>query len=444
MAEAEPSGHVGRPNQIDAQELVDCVHRRGPMRRRQRPPVRARTDRRPPPLLRARGVRRPTATRVPRSATPRPRLAPRGRSVRSRERRCVPPRGRATGRASLEVEGVATALLVEGGGAKGVDPVVEKLASLIRRERAELDPSQRRRTMRPLERRCKTLRRLARAERNGDEHCRPRRPGNRAPCSTEAASAQWEVVEHKHERLALRKLFEQRAHRSMAPIPLVLERHRATGCERRQRGQDVRELCLHVAVEGREQVGVEASTYSSNACTNTENGSARSSSDADPERTRCPRASARAASSERRRVLPIPGSPTSSRVHGGPRSSSRVPPSASSSWALSNERVLSARSSRCDPLRHQTSFGRYATSARSRRVRHQWKDGSAVSVFYGCRRLDSGGAPRAAKSGCRFRGSPDVGAAVSRQGRTMSRYLLQHRHELHECAVSFLPRSKDT
>ena len=28
VAEAEPSGHVGRPNQIDAQELVDCVHRR--------------------------------------------------------------------------------------------------------------------------------------------------------------------------------------------------------------------------------------------------------------------------------------------------------------------------------------------------------------------------------------------------------------------------------
>ena len=66
----------------------------------------------------------------------------------------------------LEVEGVAAALLVEDGCAGGVDPFAEKLSSLIRRQSAELDPGQRRRTMRPLERGCETLRRLAGAERH--------------------------------------------------------------------------------------------------------------------------------------------------------------------------------------------------------------------------------------------------------------------------------------
>ena len=67
-----------------------------------------------------------------------------------------------------------------------------------------------------------------------------------------------EVVEHEDERPRLSEILEQRAHRSVAAVALVLERHRATGCERRQRGQDVRELCLHVVVEGGELVRVEA------------------------------------------------------------------------------------------------------------------------------------------------------------------------------------------
>jgi hypothetical protein len=38
-----------------------------------------------------------------------------------------------------------------------------------------------------------------------------------------------------------------------------------------------------------------------------------------------------------------------------------------------------------------------------------------------------------AGSGCR----PDVGAAASRQARSMSRYLLQHHHQPRECGVVF-------
>ena len=60
----------------------------------------------------------------------------------------------------LEVEGVAAALLVEGGCAGGVDPLAEKLSSLIPRQRVELDPGQRLRAMCPLERGCQTLWRL--------------------------------------------------------------------------------------------------------------------------------------------------------------------------------------------------------------------------------------------------------------------------------------------
>ena len=60
----------------------------------------------------------------------------------------------------LEVEGVATALLVEDGCAGGVDPLAEELLSLIRRQSAELEPGQHRRTTRPLEGGRKTLRSL--------------------------------------------------------------------------------------------------------------------------------------------------------------------------------------------------------------------------------------------------------------------------------------------
>ena len=60
------------------------------------------------------------------------------------------------------------------------------------------------------------------------------------------------------------------------------------------------------------EAGSRLRRYSSSASTKTEKGRSRSSSEAEPERTRRPCASARPASSASRRVLPIPGSPTSS------------------------------------------------------------------------------------------------------------------------------------
>jgi hypothetical protein len=67
-----------------------------------------------------------------------------------------------------------------------------------------------------------------------------------------------DVVEDEDQRAGLRQMLEQRAHRPMAAIALVLERHRSTACERRQRRQHVREFSLHVVVESRQPVGVEA------------------------------------------------------------------------------------------------------------------------------------------------------------------------------------------
>ena len=110
---------------------------------------------------------------------------------KARERRCVPPHGRATGRAARGRRGCHRTPR-RGRWRQGVDPVAEKLASLIRRERAELDPSQRRRT-------C--ARSSAAARRSGVWRGRSATamstaaPGGRrnsAPSSsTEAGSAQW-------------------------------------------------------------------------------------------------------------------------------------------------------------------------------------------------------------------------------------------------------------
>jgi hypothetical protein len=66
-----------------------------------------------------------------------------------------------------------------------------------------------------------------------------------------------QVIEHEHERLRGRELLEQRAHRTVAAITLVLERHLATARERRQRWEDVRKLRPHVVLEHRELIRVE-------------------------------------------------------------------------------------------------------------------------------------------------------------------------------------------
>ena len=90
-----------------------------------------------------------------------------------------------------------------------------------------------------------------------------------------------------------------------------------------ERREDLRELrSQRRRPSASRRRGSRPSTYSSSASTKTQNGRSRSSSEAEPASTRCPRSSARAASSARRRVLPIPGSPTSSIAPASPRSSS--------------------------------------------------------------------------------------------------------------------------
>src|SRR5438477_5939504 len=111
--------------------------------------------------------------------------------------------------------------------------------------------------MRPLERCCKTVRRLARAERCCNEHGGSRRPAQE--CAEQLDRRRVgpvEVVEHEYERPRLREMLEQRAHGPMAAIALVLKRNCSTACERRQRRQHLSELCLYLVVEGRERVGV--------------------------------------------------------------------------------------------------------------------------------------------------------------------------------------------
>ena len=66
-----------------------------------------------------------------------------------------------------------------------------------------------------------------------------------------------QVVEHEHERLLRREQLQQLAHRAMAAVALVLERHLAPAGERRQRREDERQLSPHLVVQRVEPVGRE-------------------------------------------------------------------------------------------------------------------------------------------------------------------------------------------
>ncbi len=312
VPEAEAPGHVGGADEIELQQLVDCVHHAGLGQSRPRPPpARARTGRPPPPLLPARGVPGRTAARAPRSARRRRRTEP--RSPASDVSSCAADAAGAVERPRelLEVEGVAAALLVEDRRVGAVDRVAEQLSSLLGAERAELDAGQRpARCARSsaAESRSGTWRgRTASAMSTGAAGGRRR---SAPSSSTDAGSAQWRSSSTSTSGCADGEPLEQRAHGAVAAVALVLERHLTAGRERRQRREDVRELGPDVVVERVEAApGRSPRTYSSSASTKTENGRSRSSSDAEPERTSCPRASARAASSASSRVLPMPGSP---------------------------------------------------------------------------------------------------------------------------------------
>ena len=181
-----------------------------------------------------------------------------------------------------------------------------------------------------------SLRRLARPHRQSHQHRRGRGSAQqRAQQLDRCRVGPVDVVEHEHQWRRRREPLEELADGAMAPVALVLGRHLTAVSERPKRREDVRELRCDLVVEYRQPFGSRPPRYSSSASTKTENGRSCSNSDAAPKRTRCPRTSARAASSSESRVLPIPGSPATSIAPGRPRSSSsRIRSSEPSSSAL--------------------------------------------------------------------------------------------------------------
>ena len=78
--------------------------------------------------------------------------------------------------------------------------------------------------MRSLERSCESLRHLARAHCHGNEHgCGWRSAQQRAEQFDRRRIRPVEVVEHEYERPRLREKLEERKHRSVRAIALVLQ-----------------------------------------------------------------------------------------------------------------------------------------------------------------------------------------------------------------------------
>ena len=66
-----------------------------------------------------------------------------------------------------------------------------------------------------------------------------------------------EVVQHEDEWPRLCEVLEQRAHRTVTAIALMLERHLARSRERRKRREDLRELRAHVLVQAGQATRIE-------------------------------------------------------------------------------------------------------------------------------------------------------------------------------------------
>ena len=239
----------------------------------------------------------------------------RSRDVDAGERRLVGRRRRVgtvgRPRELLEVEGIAAAVLVEAG---RVRSVADQLAGLLGAERLEV--------------------RCARSCRRGA----PVRPRRRAARPSAAVARRARRVPARPAvgggaRRAARSTPDRPSGRRRARAPPAGSA-RASRAARRRRGdcgsaRAGSRSCARLArpvSDGKtvassartspsrlsRRCGSRPWTYSSSASTKTQNGKSSSSSPARPERTRYARASARAANSARRRVLPIPGSPTSS------------------------------------------------------------------------------------------------------------------------------------
>jgi hypothetical protein len=104
--------------------------------------------------------------------------------------------------------------------------------------------------LRWLKRGCKTPGGLTGAERHCSENGRRGLPTQqRAEQLDRCRVCPVEVVKDEDERSRLRELLEQRPHRTMAAVALVLGRHLVAAGERPERGEDVREFPLGIVVE---------------------------------------------------------------------------------------------------------------------------------------------------------------------------------------------------
>ena len=117
----------------------------------------------------------------------------------------------------LQVERVAAAVVVD-----GVGRVAEQPACLVAVQRSELEPGQRARAVRALERRQQPLGHLARADGERDQHRpRGRAPQQRADQLERAGVGPVQIVEREHERLARGQHAEQLAHGVVRAVTLV-------------------------------------------------------------------------------------------------------------------------------------------------------------------------------------------------------------------------------
>ncbi len=164
--------------------------------------------------------------------------------------------------------------------------------------------------VRALERRRQTLRHPA----AGDAASAIRTGGRRRAAQQRAEELDGrrvgpvEVVEDEHERLARRELLEQRTHRPVAAVALVLDGDVERARKRsRARGRRARARCGRPRRGAASEAGSSPRRYSSSASTKTENGRSRSSSEAEPERTRHPCASARRGELREQAGLADPG-----------------------------------------------------------------------------------------------------------------------------------------
>ena len=248
MPEAEAARHVGRAEEIEPQQLVDRLHHLGSRHRgRGRGQLglervarhRRSLQREPSGPDRSASSSASAAATI--DGTPLAASEVSSRAAPSRGSRSASPRQ------LLEVEGIAAALLVE---RVRVDRSPEQLTRLLRGERVQLDPGQQVGAPRPFERARQALGHVARTHGQREEDGRGRRTAQeRSQQLDRGRVGPVQVVEHEHERLPRRELLEQRAHGAVAAVALVLERQPASARERRQRGEDVRELAADVVVE---------------------------------------------------------------------------------------------------------------------------------------------------------------------------------------------------